>query len=39
MDTAVRKDTMTADAYQRELERLLVDLARVNQTLRAGKSQ
>ena len=34
-----RKDTMTADAYQRELERLLVDLARVNQTLRGGKSQ
>jgi hypothetical protein len=34
-----RKETMTADAYQRELERLLVDLARVNQTLRAGKSQ
>ena len=34
-----RKETMTADAYQRELERLLVDLARVNQTLRGGKSQ
>jgi hypothetical protein len=34
-----RKDSMTADAYQRELERLLVDLARVNQTLRGGKSQ
>ena len=34
-----RKDTMTAEAYQSELERLLVDLARVNQSLRAGKSQ
>ena len=34
-----RKDTMAADAYQRELEALLVELARVNQTLRAGKSQ
>lgn len=34
-----RKETMTADAYERELERLLVDLARVNQSLRAGKSQ
>lgn len=34
-----RKETMTADAYQRELERLLVDLARVNQTIRGGKSQ
>jgi len=33
-----RKETMTADAYSRELERLLVDLARVNQTLRAAKS-
>ncbi len=33
-----RKETMAADAYERELERLLVDLARVNQTLRAGKS-
>ena len=34
-----RKEAMPADAYQSELERLLVDLARVNQTLRAGKSQ
>ncbi|HVF39534.1 MAG TPA: hypothetical protein VM939_06505, partial [Gemmatimonadaceae bacterium] len=34
-----RKETMTADAYDRELERLLVELARVNQSLRAGKSQ
>ena len=33
-----RKDTMTAEAYQNELERLLVELARVNQTLREGKS-
>jgi hypothetical protein len=33
-----RKETMAADAYSRELERLLVELARVNQTLRAGKS-
>jgi len=33
-----RKETMTAEAYERELERLLVDLARVNQTLRATKS-
>lgn len=34
-----RKGTMNADAYDRELERLLVDLARVNQALRAGRSQ
>ena len=34
-----RKETMTADAYARELERLLVELARVNQSLRADKSQ
>ena len=33
-----RKDTMTAEAYQSELERLLVELARVSQTLREGKS-
>ncbi len=33
-----RKETMAADAYERELERLLVDLARVSQTLREGKS-
>ena len=32
-----RKETMASDAYQRELERLLVDLARVSQTLRAGR--
>ena len=34
-----RKESMTADAYSSELERLLVALARVNQSLRAGKSQ
>jgi hypothetical protein len=34
-----RKETMTADAYSSELERLLVELARVNQSLREGKSQ
>ncbi len=34
-----RKESMTAEAYDRELERLLVDLARVNQALRAGRSQ
>ncbi len=34
-----RKDAMAADAYDRELERLLVDLARVNQSIREGKSQ
>jgi hypothetical protein len=34
-----RKETMTAAAYSTELERLLVDLARVNQSLREGKSQ
>ena len=34
-----RKATMTEEAYTRELERLLLDLARVNQTLREGKSQ
>ncbi len=33
-----RKETMTPDAYDRELERLLVDLARVNQSIREGKS-
>ncbi len=33
-----RKDTMAADAYERELERLLVDLARVSQAIREGKS-
>jgi hypothetical protein len=34
-----RKETMAADAYDRELERLLVDLARVNQEIRGGKSR
>jgi hypothetical protein len=34
-----RKETMAADAYTTELERLLVELARVNQSLREGKSQ
>ena len=34
-----RKESMAADAYERELERLLLDLARVNQSLREGKSQ
>lgn len=33
-----RKDTMSAEAYQGQLERLLVELARVNQALREGKS-
>jgi hypothetical protein len=33
-----RKETMKPEAYDRELERLLVDLARVNQTLRASRS-
>jgi len=33
-----RKETMTADAYERELERLLVELAQVSQTLRQGKA-
>lgn len=33
-----RKEAMTADAYERELERLLVELARVNQSLRGSKS-
>jgi len=34
-----RKETMTEVAYSTELERLLLDLARVNQSLREGKSQ
>ncbi len=34
-----RKESMSVDVYDRELERLLVDLARVNQALRSGKSQ
>ena len=33
-----RKDTMATEAYERELERLLVELAQVSQTLREGKS-
>lgn len=33
-----RKETMAADAYERELERLLVDLAQVSQAIREGKS-
>lgn len=32
------KATMTADAYERELERLLVELAQVSQKLREGKA-
>jgi hypothetical protein len=33
-----RKQTMAAEAYERELERLLVELAQVSQTIREGKS-
>jgi hypothetical protein len=33
-----RKETMSAELYERELERLLVSLARVNQELRGSKS-
>jgi hypothetical protein len=33
-----RKETMAADVYVRELERLLVELAQVSQAIRAGKS-
>ena len=33
-----RKETMATDAYERELERLLVELARVSQAIRQGKS-
>jgi hypothetical protein len=33
-----RKATMAADAYERELERLLVDLARVSQAIRQGRA-
>jgi hypothetical protein len=33
-----RKETMATDAYERELERLLVDLAQVSQAIREGKS-
>ena len=34
-----RKETMATDAYERELERLLVEMARVNQAIRTGRSQ
>ncbi|HJU89553.1 MAG TPA: hypothetical protein VJ672_09180 [Gemmatimonadaceae bacterium] len=33
-----RKETMATDAYERELERLLVELAQVSQAIRDGKS-
>ena len=33
-----RKDAMPAESYERELERLLVELARVSQAIRDGKS-
>ena len=33
-----RKESMPVDAYERELERLLVELARVSQAIREGKS-
>ena len=33
-----RKDSMAADEYERQLERLLVDLARVSQAIREGAS-
>ena len=33
-----RKETMAADAYERELERLLVELAQVSQAIREGKT-
>ena len=33
-----QKETMPADAYERELERLLVELARVSQAIREGKT-
>ena len=33
-----QKETMAADAYERELERLLVELARVSQAIREGKA-
>jgi hypothetical protein len=33
-----RKESMPVDAYERQLERLLVDLARVSQAIREGKS-
>ena len=34
-----RKESMAAAEYERELERLLLELARVNQSLREGKTQ
>jgi hypothetical protein len=33
-----RKDSMATEAYERELERLLVELAQVSQAIRDGKS-
>ena len=33
-----RKETMATDAYERELERLLVELAQVSQAIREGRS-
>ena len=33
-----RKDSMAADAYERELERLLVELAQVSQAIREGRT-
>jgi hypothetical protein len=33
-----RKESMAAEAYERELERLLVELARVSQAIREGRS-
>lgn len=33
-----RKDAMAADAYERELERLLVELAQVSQAIREGRT-
>ena len=33
-----RKDSMATEAYERELERLLVELAQVSQAIREGKS-
>jgi hypothetical protein len=34
-----RKETMPAGDYERELERLLLELARLNQSIREGRSQ
>jgi hypothetical protein len=33
-----RKDSMPAEEYERQLEKLLVDLARVSQSMREGGS-